>query len=540
MSLLSRIREALPVSRRDMLALQAENESLERRVRASKAVASGVEINFGRFDYEDNEFLNGAAKWTTLDRMEADPAVKGALMARALPLQNAEWDIQAASDDPRDQEIADFVSANLLRKQTEQFGRQFWTETPWESQRLPEILQSDRDGFSLFHLTTRPVGTKRVFDRIQWIEPHTIDAMEPWVIDDEDRIVQINRTFTVPSGLVETEAPLLAGEIALYVHGMKGARYEGRPFVRSMYGAWFRKEAVQRWRAIWAQKTGSPAPLGIYPKSWDAAAREDFSRYLKAIRGTAPAETYGMFPVMPGEDPPTITWAGAEHDVERGMNDLVDSENAEISRAGSTKSRLLGETQSGSRSLGDSQLGMEMLEIQSLAKAICSMESHGVANIPGLIQRLVDMNYPNVEAYPVLTCSKIDPDENLKHLDGLVKAVQAGIVPNHPDLRKSVTGMFGIVLPDDAFEEMDVAPEVPTDPADSPPPNPGAASDPDDDDEVQAAALTTKQEIAERLGPLLEPVREGSPRTGGRFPDQAGGQGTQPRRDPGDVPRRRA
>jgi len=498
------------VSSKELVALQARVGRLQQKLND----ASGVKNTQGKFGYEKTKELIGTEKWLTLDKMENDPHVSGALRVNTLSLVQADWEIKPASDDARDVEIAEFCSANLLRRSSDRFGMEYWLQTPWE-QRLREQLDMLKSGFSMFAVSTKRVNGKVVFDRIKWLEPSSVDPYG-WQLDERDNLVQVQRTFSDGVGHYFTKDPIPAENLALYVWDLKGVRLEGRPMIRPMYGAWFRKTFMQRMAVIWAQKVGAPSPMGLYPNDWPDEMVSNFEDWVQSLRGEAPAEAWFSGP-HDGTVKPEVHYAGSEADVERGMSSLIASENAEIAHAGATKSDLLGETATGSRALGGTQQDREVQMSEAIAKTICAMEAHGVNNIKGLIERLVGWNYANVKSYPELVCSGIvaEPEPTT---DEIVKAWSAGIIPKTPDSRRQLTQRYGLELPDDAYEieEPPPLPLVPPPQADGQPPVEEENGEP-------RAALSALDSFKARIVPLMVPAKEGTPPNGGRFPDATGG-----------------
>ena len=521
---LTTLRNYLPVSRQRFDESQQQVASLETRSRFGKERSAGTAMTYGSFEYEQNRLLRGDERWDTLAKMVTDPHVKGAVVQKTAPLVRADWEIKPASEDDRNVEIAEFCSANLLRQSTERFGKEYWVQTSWEGQRLPEILNFLETGFAIFNKTWRRAGTKMVYDRLQWLEPSSVDP-RGWKLDDVDNIVQIERTYSDPKDEYKYFEPLLPEDLALYVWEMKGARYEGTPFIRSLYGPWFRKDLMQKWAVIWAQKAGAPVPTGYYPKSWgqEPGTLAKFEKFIRSMRGTAPAEAYGMFPKGTDGESPEVGYAESKHAEVDRLRSLLDGENKEIAHGGGTKSMMLGETGSGSRSLGESQGLLEMAIPEAIAVVVCEIESHGVGNVRGVIEDLVDANYSDVQAYPELVVSKINPFEGMEHFDQILAAWGGGIIPHTPAARRQIVeGRLGLNLPDDAYEIEEQPVMVPGD-TDAPPngkqPPMGTNPDEPDDDgpDGPEAQMSLESEAAfrERIAPLLQPV-EGAP-DGGNF-----------------------
>lgn len=532
------------LARRRLQALETRAELLARRIAQAQATSSGPEISYGEFEYEQNAALVGDARWSTLAKMETDPRIAGALRLATLPLKRAKWSYRAASDDPRDKEIAAFCNANLLRLPSTEFGfgRAFYCRSSWV-QRLGEILDFLPSGRSVFVTTLRPApGLKQVFDRIQWLEPRTISGTRPWNLDATDQIVAIQRSYTRPDDQVVTDETIEAARVKLYVWELKGARYDGRPYTRPMYGPWFRKDFLARMAAIWAQKVGAPAPVGFYPQDWDPDSIAKFEQFVQALRGSAPAHAFGVFPFSANDNKPAeVHYAGADAGEVDRMRAPLDWENAEIAAAGGSKSLLLGETSSGSRALGDSMGLLELVFVEAVAQVVIEQETSGVENLTGVVEELVERNYSNVEALPTLTCSEVNPFFLVQIADKLAAARAANLIPDHPEVRRQVSKGFGLDLPEDAFEEEEPAP-TPSSGEGEGEGEGGEGEDPDgsggegQDPGVEASSRTrrrrrterlargsarpTEEAIARRIAELVRPM-EDAPRPGSGFRPRA-------------------
>lgn len=493
--------------------LQTANDKLLQRAYRQSA-SSGVEMTMGQYDYEFNEALRGSARWDTYDKMQTDPHIKASLRATVLPLVLGTWEYVPGSDAAKDIEAAELCNANLLCQPTDTYGEEFYSETPWE-QRLIEILDMLASGYAMFVISAKEVGGKLVYDRLQWLEPSTVDP-RGWQLDEQDRIKQILRTYKQPSGRYVYKDPIDVDRVALYVWDFKGARFEGHSFMRSMYGAWFRKEYALRMSTIGVQKFADPMPVVSYPRDFsDTDGLVDrVEEAGKLSRGTAPARSFAYFPKGKDGDKVEIDYPAAVVERVDRLRGVIDGENAEIAHAGSTKSQLLGETESGSRALGESIKGEEIPLRRAVATVVCGYENRGIAHLDGLAPRLVRTNLAGVKRMPMLVCRDIDPDEGLEKFDARVAAWKAGIIPKHEDARRQLCEPLGIELPDDAYEVQEPPPFVPGQ-------QPNPFDDDDDDQAEMVVKLESADEFRKRIAPLLEPTKEGRPKAGGfRYPNR--------------------
>lgn len=498
------------------VALRDRVDSLETRTNMLRSRnlelqgTSGVPMNYGTFKYEQNRTLQGSDRWATIDKMRNDPAVDETLWMPTIPLYGGEWKFKPTSKSARDVKIADFCNANLLCQRNENFGREYWCKDSWKGKRLPEILEMRPHGFSMFALGTDEVNGMTVFDRIQWLEPQTVDPSKGWDLEKQGAragyLNRVFRTFNDTHDQMHYGKPLEARQLALYTWNLRGERFEGRPSIRPMYSAWFRKDFVQRMAVIWAQKVGAPAPYGSYPTGYTPEQRVRFESFVQQLVGTAPTEAFGVFPQNTDGNGPEIKFAGSDVGEVDRMGGIIASEDHQIAKAGGTMSRTLGESSNGSRALGQEQSDQESVMPHYIASVICEYENNGCGGIPGLAGRLTGWNFGNADI-PELVCENIDEHENLKYLEKLLPWVIAGIVPKCPELARAVTKPFNIEIPDDVFDTIESGPVEPK-PTIAPGADPNAQDEPADEKpkpDAKAALAMADRVAAVRssIAPLL-------------------------------------
>src|SRR3990172_1532404 len=85
----------------------------------SEMGATGTQIFGGMLLQQDyNAALASPQSYDEFDKMRNDGQVKAALTVIKLPLLNAQWSIEPASDSPRDREIAAFIEDDLMNGMT--------------------------------------------------------------------------------------------------------------------------------------------------------------------------------------------------------------------------------------------------------------------------------------------------------------------------------------------------------------------------------------------------------------------------------------
>ena len=101
---------------------------------------SGTRILGGIVSEDYNSKLQGLRGIEVYDEMrKSDASVKAAISATTLPIRAATWYVEPASDEPQDQEIAEFVEKALME----------WQSLEWEDL-LRQALLSLPFGFMVF------------------------------------------------------------------------------------------------------------------------------------------------------------------------------------------------------------------------------------------------------------------------------------------------------------------------------------------------------------------------------------------------------
>ncbi len=506
------------------IGLATVGQVLDAKLAAAKArqgVGSGVEIQSGRFGYESLPEFRGDKLFDTLDAMEGDARVKSALSAQELPILTGKFDVIAASDKPLDKEVAEFIGAVLFRKQSERYGPDFWAAaTPY--QRILEELDALRVGFSCFVPTWRRVGAKLVYDRWGWIEPDTIDPSLGWKLaDDTDDIVEIRRRYRKPSGGWAQQEAISAERLRLFVWDLKGARYPGRSFFRSLYGPWFRKDYLLRQEMARAQKLGSPVPVLNYPSGWGDEEKQRGLEMVKSFRGNASVDAFGMFPKDSNGVQAEVVYVGVDGQVD-ALRPSIDGENAEIHQGSGTASKNLGETKQGNRALGEDMSADEDNQLRAIATWLTMVEMYGTANIDGWVGPLRRYNFAGAKEDPQIVIPRIGPTEDRTTIKPLVEVWSNPSLPI--EIVQTCTERLGYQLPEDVYKRVETERKAKAE-ADmelqrAKVMQPGGGKDEEKDEaepapEVNAIALSAVQE---RLADLLRPM-EGAAGPGHRAPN---------------------
>jgi len=350
--------------------------------------------------------LTGSSALVTYDKMrKSDGVVKASLLAMELPIRAANWFIEPASDDPKDKEVADFVSDCLFNQMSitwDDFLRQCLLMLPF--------------GFMVFE----KVFTAVEFDKKEMIgwkkfAPRLPSTILKWTTEaGEDGITQ-----TLQNG-VGISIPI--EKLLIFSHNKEGDNWLGISVLRSAYRPWFFKSHIEKINAMAFERQGLGIPYAILPKGSTRKDREKARNMLKNIR--ANEQAYMLKPEgweIGFEDMKAGTIKDPDNSIRRYNREILISVLAQFLD--------LGAGNTGSRALSADQSSTFHNNLTAVARQVKDIINKYA------IRQLVNLNY-TVAEYPKLEFSNIG-------------------LPKYADLAKAMTGLVqqGILKPDEKLED---------------------------------------------------------------------------------------
>jgi phage gp29-like protein len=342
-----------------------------------------------------------------------DGVVYSCLQTRRLAVCGLDWEVLPASADPRDQEVATWVSAHL-----DQARGWYWD--------LYALTDAIGKGFAVSEVLWGPTSDGRIgIADIRSRHPRR------FVFDADNRLRLLtdadltagkelpDRKFLVHTFMAENENPYGRGVCA-----------------RAYWYAWFKRNSLKFW-AVFAEKFGSPTVVGKYPPGTDGPARSALLSALNALQ----QETAVTIP-----DTMSAEFLEAQR---RGTIDTYSEFMAYLDRQitliilGQTLTSGEGE-RSGSLALGrvHADVRQDLLEADAISLS-------GVFN-DQLIPWLVDWNWI-VTGYPRFTF-KVEPAADLVQLATRDKTLQEMGVPIPQSYAQRTYGIPDPEGPDDVLE----------------------------------------------------------------------------------------
>lgn len=436
--------------------------------RLGKAIGqSGTIINSGQITSEEYNYrLTGKAAIRQYEIMRrSDSTVHSALQMVKLPLLGLERDIEAASDDEFDQEVAAFIKRELFERNVNfhDFMRQIMTCFDF--------------GFSVaektYELTTFNGKTRVGIAELGFRKQTSIFSWE--TENKEPGITQqlIAKTVSIP------EEKLL-----VFSTDKEGDNYQGISLLRYAFKDWDIKDKLILVNAIGLEKLSMGIPVVEFDTNVSEKEKEAARNYLRQMRANEEAylekpkgstvEMLDMKASSTKDVLPTIKY----HD-----RQILLSVLGQFLDLGSSSG-------SGSRAVGDVQSDLFMLSEEAANKFLMSVVQEQ------LIKQLCDLNYSELpNGYPKLTSGHVKDDDVQALADAYQKFSSANLITPEPELEQHIRKQLGAPdLPEDLrkdYEERRKA-EKPEDKK-TVAKNGKNLDEEDEDDNVQAAAKKARQ-----------------------------------------------
>lgn len=339
--------------------------------------ATGTPI-FGGFLRElgeyNAEFQDGPfAAYTTYEKMRrSDAQVAATLAAIKLPIRSAGWTITAPGDaSPVEQEATDLARSCLC-----------------EELDLDAVIENALlmlDFGCAAHEDIWYVDGNRV--RLKALAPRMPLTFYRWICKDGgDELEALGQLGYRGGKYVHAEVPV--EKLVLFTHQKEGANFAGRSLLRPMYQHWYIKSNLYKIDAIACERNGMGVPWAMMGPDAKTEDRKEAISWLEKLS----AHEKAAILIPPG-------WQWGLEGVKgttRDPKDSIHHHNLQISMAGLAMFMNLGQTTSGSRSLGETMADFFAMSVQAAANQIARVISLTT------IKRLVDFNFTGVERYPRL------------------------------------------------------------------------------------------------------------------------------------------
>ncbi len=234
----------------------------------------------------DDEYLNelkGVDGQKIYEKMSrSDSTIRKIIHAVNNPIRSAKWDIEAASDDPKDLEVAALIRHILFKNLPD----------GWKA-KLDEILTFPWHGHAVFEVIhqnriEKPFGPYTGLKNLAFRDQRTLTE---WAF--KDGILESVKQEQTGDLEVNVELPIFA--LLMFFNEKKGDDI-GFPFLRMLYGNYKRKLLYKQLQAIGIERAALPVPHLKVPKDMSPDS-EEWALAEEQLRAFTQAESsYFMMP----------------------------------------------------------------------------------------------------------------------------------------------------------------------------------------------------------------------------------------------------
>lgn len=342
---------------------------------------------------EYNQDLSGIIWLTNYDKMrKSDAQVAASLLVCELPIKSANWFVEAAEDKNWEVteeavQIAKFVEKCLFEKMSITWDDFLWEALTmlqfWHSV-FEKIYTSDWENVFIKKLWLRKANSITRWGDLEW---------NPWITQILAEAIQDPKS----PNQNKQEVFIPGAKLIIFTNGKQGENYEGISVLRSAYKHWYFKDKLYKFDAVKHERQSVWIPVIYMPSgAWD----DDKAAALDLVTNVRASEQSGI--VMPGtkEDWWLFEFAEVKWNNWSDLYESIKHHNREIAKNVLAQFLELWDTDSGSRSLWDSQTGLFLQSMESVAKNLSDTLNRY------LIPELVDLNF-DVENYPKLKFKKM-------------------------------------------------------------------------------------------------------------------------------------
>lgn len=302
------------------------------------------------------------------DRMGADAQISGLVRSVVLPLQRRAWCLDPNGADPASVErLADELDLPILGQERGVRRRRRGRFSFYKH--LTDALRALTYGHYIFEQTGTVENNEWILNKLAPRPPRTIQEIN---VAPDGGLVSIKQAL----GINSTE--LSVDRLVAYVWDQEAGNWAGRSMLRPLYKNWLVKDRLLRVDAIKHERGAIGAPIIEAPPGASPAQVEELAAMAQAMKITSQGG---------GAIPSGAKLAGMAGPSSSDTIGSVRFHNEEMAGAFLAMFKQLGQTQTGSRALGDTFMDFFSLALDAVADWIMdTFDAH-------VIEDWYDWNY---------------------------------------------------------------------------------------------------------------------------------------------------
>jgi len=386
---------------------------------------TGSQIFGGLLTQQDyNESLVAPTLYDVIDKMRNDGQVRAALSVIKLPILNADWKIEPASDSAQDREIAEFIHEDLMCGMTiswPDFLRQALLMLDYGSMPFEKVWYLGDD---------QKVHLRKLAPRL----PRTVQY---WLVDDAGGLAGIKQIASP----IFTPVDIPVEKLLVFVNDLEGSNYRGISILRSAYKHHYYKDNLYRVQAIALEKRSLGVDVGTL--QGEARTEDRKSDLERALMGLHAHEKGFMVEVEEQYKYRMETGTGGRL---LDPMEAIEHHDLRIVRSMIAEFVAMGAGSTGSLAMHRDKTSYLLLALGGHCNNICgTCDKH-------LIQQWVDYNWPGVTEYPRLAYSRLEQRDIAVFAEAVEKLTASGALTADETLEEESRSLLS--LPEREGERM--------------------------------------------------------------------------------------
>lgn len=341
-----------------------------------------------------NDALNPPQSYAIFDKMRlGDGTVSAALRVIKMPLLNADWSIEPASDSAQDREIASFIEADLNNMTTSRHAT------------MRQILLHLDYGNAPFEKVWRMEAGQVHLQKLAFRHPRTITK---WLTDANGGLAGIEQ-LTSPDFRV---AEIPVNKLIVFVNDLEGSNFTGISILRPAYKHWYYVDGLERVQAIAIEKRSQG--VDVVTLSGEAVTDQ---RKLDAERAAMTMHGHEKMYYVAVKEQNEYDVKGIEGDVLDPLP-AIERHDLRVVRSMITEFLAMGAGSTGSLAMHRDKSSFSLMALGGVANNVVeTVNAH-------LIKQWVDYNW-TVKEYPRLKYTHLDARPLAEFAEAILKFSQA-------------------------------------------------------------------------------------------------------------------
>lgn len=364
-----------------------------------------------------NARMASSAAYDEYDKMRlSDGQVKAALTVLKLPLLNADWHIEPASDSAEDREIAEFIERNLRDGMS----------ISWFDFLRQTLLMLDYGSIAFEKVWEIRGGLVR----LRKLAPRLPRSIIEWQVDRGGGLSAITQAAASEGGYQQVEIP--AAKLCVFVNDLEGSNYRGTSVLRAAWKHWFMKSGLEKLQCMGLEKRTLGVDVGTL--KGEGITPTDKANAERALMTLHAHEKQFFLEV---EDQLTYRLEGANNTGGTSPQSAIEYHDLRIVRALITEFLAMGSGSTGSLAMHKDKTSMMMLALGGHANNITATLDRY------LIRQWVNYNW-SVKEYPRLRYSRLEARDLEPWVKMVAQALQTGMLTPTPDIQSATRDMLDL------------------------------------------------------------------------------------------------